>query len=684
MSEHTSREPMLDMFIFETNQLIEQLEQCILNSEKSNDLTSSIDEIFRIMHTIKGSAAMMLFNNISSLAHAVEDVFYYLREKKPSFVDYSTLIDLVLEVIDFTKNEVEKIDQGEAANENAENLIEMIKRFLTTLREQNNPDSEGEDVESSDTKNIHSHQKYYVPSYQAQGIQNKNKFNAILYFEEGCEMENVRAFTVVHHLKEIAENIQTIPEDLINDEKSVEIIRQEGFKLLFYSNSSLDEIQIHLSQTIFLKEFHVEIIQEQQTPQDHRKPEIVLEDREQQSPPSVEGKSKDVSSSTAKHNLISVNVTKLDQLMDIVGELVISEAMVTQNPELQGLDLEGFYKAARHLRKITNELQDIVMSIRMVPLSTTFQKMHRIIRDMSKKLHKEVKLTLIGEETEVDKNIIEHISDPLMHLIRNAVDHGIEEGEDRLKQGKPQIGEVILEAKNAGGEVWITVRDDGKGLDKYKLLKKAKENGLLHKPESDLTDQEIYSLIMSPGFSTKDSVTEFSGRGVGMDVVARNIESIGGNISIDSVLGKGTTISIKIPLTLAIVDGMILKVGNSTYTLPISSIKESFRPKEKDIIKDTEGNEMIIIRGHCYPITKLYDLYKVKTEITEIHNGIIIMIEDGRRGLCIFADALLGEQQVVIKGLPRYLKKVKGVTGCTLLGDGSISLILDASQLLDL
>jgi two-component system chemotaxis sensor kinase CheA len=370
--------------------------------------------------------------------------------------------------------------------------------------------------------------------------------------------------------------------------------------------------------------------------------------------------------------------------MDLVGEMVIAEAMVTQNPDLKGLQLDNFQKAARQFKKITTEIQDLVMSIRMVPLSSTFQKMHRIVRDMSKKLNKEIKLELIGEETEVDKNIIEHISDPLMHLVRNSIDHGIETIEEREASGKIRAGKVTLEAKNAGSDVLIIVKDDGKGLNKEKILKKARENDLLIKPESEMIDREIYNLIFLPGFSTKEAVSEFSGRGVGMDVVTKNLELVGGYVSVDSIEGKGTTITLKIPLTLAIIDGMNIRVGNSSYTIPITTIKESFKPKAKDLIRDPDGNEMIMVRGQCYPILRLHEYYNVKTKVTEFTEGIVIMVEHDDKTLCLFADMLLGQQQVVVKTLPSYIRnkrKIKGLAGCTLLGDGNISLILDIGGL---
>jgi len=391
---------------------------------------------------------------------------------------------------------------------------------------------------------------------------------------------------------------------------------------------------------------------------------------------------KEQSKNAGKQSVISVNIAKLDRLMDLMGELVIAEAMVTQNPDLKGLELNNFNKAARQLNKITSELQDIVMSIRMVPLAMTFQKMNRIVRDMSKKLDKLVELEIIGEDTEVDKNIIERISDPLIHLIRNSIDHGIEKVDERVANGKPPTGKLVLEAKNAGGDVWIIVKDDGRGLNKEKILERARANGLLFKPESELTDREIYSFIFLPGFSTKESVTEFSGRGVGMDIVMKNIEMIGGSVHVDSTPGEGTTFSIRFPLTLAIIDGMIIAVGNNKYTIPTVAILESFRIKNEAIIHDEMGNEMIMVRGECYPVVRLYKRFGVETEVTDLTEGIMIMIEGENKRMCIFADALLGQQQVVVKALPKYIKKVNGIAGCTLLGDGDISLILNVDEIL--
>ena len=322
--------------------------------------------------------------------------------------------------------------------------------------------------------------------------------------------------------------------------------------------------------------------------------------------------------------------TKLDQLMDLVGELVTTESMVVSNPDLKGLHLDNFSKSARELRKLTDELQDVVMSMRMVPLSGVFQKMNRIVRDMCKKLDKEVDLITEGGDTEVDKTINEAIADPFMHMVRNSMDHAIESPEERLALGKPEHGQVALRAKNIGGEIVITISDDGRGLDTESILKKARNNGILTKPENEYTEKEIFNLIMLPGFSTNTEVTEYSGRGVGMDVVRKNIEKVGGTISIDSKAGQGTTFTLKIPLTLAIMDGMELAVGGSVFTMPITSIKQSFKfSRDQQLVRDTDGSEMIMLRGECFPLIRLHEIFQIPTEVTELSEGIVMQIENG-------------------------------------------------------
>jgi len=684
-------EPMLEAYFYETTQMVDKLEQVMIQCEKIGAFSvEEINEIFRFMHTIKGSSAMMMYNEISGLAHKIEDVFYVIRENPDIKYDFHKLVDYILESIDYYKIELIKIRNRETPDGETSSLISKVENYLEKLKKENGLEKT---KKVNQVKSI-KEQKYYISSSKNES---KDKYyKAKIMFKKDCEMENIRAYTVIHNIIELVNEVHYKPTDIIESDESVDEIRENGFLIAIKSVEDEVVIKTHLENTIFLENLELEKkdeawyiafeeeVKEQDEQEEIKIPEISIKYVESQKDKVANTEAKHDVVANATQSIISVNVDKLDKLMDMVGELVIAEAMVTQNPEVVSLEIESFDKASRQLHKISADLQDMVMAIRMVALSTTFMKMHRIVRDMTRKLSKDVSLDVYGEETEVDKNIIEKIADPLMHIIRNAIDHGIEGEEERIAAGKDRQGTITLEAKNSGSDVLIIVKDDGKGLEKHKIYEKAYKQGLVYQSIEDMKDKDIYRLILNPGFSMKEQVTEFSGRGVGMDVVAKNIESVGGSVIVDSIYGKGTTIILKIPLTLAIIEGMNIKVGNSRFTVPIVSIKESFRPKRKDIISDTEGSEMIMVRGLCYPIIKLHEYYSLKTEIKNYEEGILIMVEDDDRSCCLFADELLGQQQVVVKSLPNYIKKgrkVKGLGGCTLLGDGSISLILDVGEL---
>jgi two-component system chemotaxis sensor kinase CheA len=678
-------EPMLEMYLFETTQSIQQLEMLILETERYKSYSErAVNEIFRIMHTIKGSSSMMLYQNICDLAHSMEDLFFFLREQKPERMDASALSDLLLEGVDIIRVELQKIKDGFNPDGNTTFVIEAIHAYLAILKEENDIELLPQTPESQEKP------QFYIASDPLVKRHKLNNYQATLFLEEDCGMEHIRAYTIVHNLKDRGRTVQYTPEDILENEDCVYQIREEGFRIWIQTDQTYEELLAFFKEFSFLRDLELILVEDQESPslEQAAVQDTVKENLAKATYIDVEkaglGSRTPEPAEPQTKSIISVQVAKLDRLMDLVGEMVIAEAMVTQNPDLKGLRLYNFQKAARQLHKISSEFQSVVMSIRMVPLFDTFQKMHRIVRDMCKKLSKEVTLTLIGEETEVDKNIIEHISDPIMHLVRNAIDHGIEPSKLREELGKPRTGTLILEAKNAGSDVLIIVKDDGRGLNREKILQRARENKLLSKPEQELSEKEIYSLIFLPGFSTKEAVSEYSGRGVGMDVVQKNLSAVGGSISVDSVEGHGSTITLKIPLTLAIIDGMNVKVGRSCYTIPTTAILESFRPKEGDLIQDPDGNEMIMVRGDCYPVLRLHRFFHVQTANSELTKGILIMVElDGKR-LCLFADELVGQQQVVVKALPDYIKnarKIGGLAGCTLLGDGSISLIIDIGKL---
>ncbi len=383
---------------------------------------------------------------------------------------------------------------------------------------------------------------------------------------------------------------------------------------------------------------------------------------------------------------VRIKVDKLDSLMNLIEELVITETMVTQSPLLRKLDTSflDFKKSLTQLEKISRDIQGVATSLRMIPLAGTFRKMIRLVRDVSRKTNKQVELEIIGEHTEIDKSMIELIYDPLVHLVRNGIDHGVEPPEERKRLGKSETGKVTLEAKYVNREVWIQIRDDGRGLDRNKLLAAAEKKGILRPGDHDAPDEEIFQIIFRPGFSTAEKLTDVSGRGVGMDVVKRNIERIRGRIDVQSTLGKGTTITLRIPLTLAIIDGMIVRLGKTDYTIPLLVIKETLRPTEDMVNTTPDGTEVITIRDNLLPVLRLNELLFGRDRDKPLQEGILVIVERDDRNICLFVDEVVGKHQIVIKGLSPYLGEVDYISGCTILADGEVSPILDVDALVQL
>ncbi len=381
---------------------------------------------------------------------------------------------------------------------------------------------------------------------------------------------------------------------------------------------------------------------------------------------------------------IRVETSKIDKLFDLVGELITIETMVTNSPDLQGLELPNFLKSANMLNKITRELQEVAMSVRMMPLENLFNKMKRLVRDVSLKMNKKVNLEISGQETEMDKNVIDEVADPLVHILRNAIDHGIEPPEVRIQKGKPEYGSISLKARYEGNEILIIVKDDGAGINRDRILKKAEERGIISGNTDKMTDKEVFQLIFEPGFSTAEQVTDISGRGVGMDVVRKNIEKLHGSVDIESKEGVGSTFTLRIPLTLAIMDAMLIRVGQSRYALPLLAVTESFRVNRNMISKTMDGLEVCKLRDDVLPVIRLHELFNIVPDSYDLEKGIMIIIESREKQVALFADEIIGQQQAVIKGLSDYIGKVSGITGCMILGDGGIGLIIDIESLIEL
>ena len=683
----TGNDSILDAFLYETNGLLEQLDSIVLSAEQEDTFSDEdINTIFRIMHTIKGSSAMMEYDSLMTIAHRAEDLFSIIRDKSISVVPESLrpeLFDLLFQTIDFFRQEIERIENEQPLIENIDTLLQKINSFIQQISAPASAPAGG----PADTGAEKPAGTAAAPGFP---------YSLQVFFDEGCGMENLRAFMLVTSIRDICgeEDFSFSPADVEHNSSTAAQIVENGFLLSFRNKADRDNAihivtgagSVRTYQTTDQAEPPAPAPAAAPVPADPAAaPAPAAESAAPAAPAAPKPAAKPEGTTHHKESLISVNLSKLDQLAAVVGEIVITESMVTASPELSGLKLDAFTKSARQLRKLTDELQDVSMSLRMVPVSATFQKMHRIVRDMCKKLDKQARLVLIGEDTEVDKTIVDSIGDPIMHIVRNSMDHGIEStAGERIAAGKDPVGEIILSARHTGSEVIIEIKDDGQGVNYDAVLNKALRQGLAV-PGVDYSHKDILNFLLAPGFSTNTEVTEFSGRGVGMDVVKQNVENVGGTVTITSEPGQGMTTTLKIPLTMAIMDGMEVSVGQSIFTIPIHNIRQSFKITAGDLVHDASGGELFKCMGSFYPVIRMRDLYQMEGGCTEVEDGILIWLEAGETSYCLFVDELLGEQQVVVKPLPSYLNsfniKRSGIAGCTILGDGNISIILDVGNL---
>ena len=683
---------MMEAYLFEMNTLLEQVDELVLSAEKEGSFSEDeVNEIFRIMHTFKGSSAMMEFNSLMTVAHRVEDLFFIIREKSMDVIPAELrpeLFDLIFQSIDFFRGEVEKIENNQPLTEDINGLLAKVNAFSDKIQP---PEGGAATVETgAASTEADATDARYVSSDYPYALQ--------VFFDEGCGMENLRAFMLLSSVREACEGVtfDCLPADVESNPDTASFIVENGFYLRFTNAEDREMAIPQIAGAGSVSSYQsldytappesepqaAAPVAQAQPEKPAAQPAAAPQPVPTEAAPAARPQN---AQPHAKESLISVNLGKLDKLMAVVGEIVITESMVTASPDLKGLKLDNFTQASRQLRALTDELQDVSMSLRMVPVSATFQKMKRIVRDMSKKLNRETVLTLIGEDTEVDKTIVDSISDPIMHIVRNSMDHGIEEtAEERIAAGKDPVGKITLSARHTGSEVIIEVIDDGRGADDDAILDKAMRQGLAQ-PGVEYSHKDILNFLLMPGFSTNVEVTEYSGRGVGMDVVKSNVENVGGSVTITSERGKGMTTTLKIPLTMAIMDGMEVSVGNSIFTVPINNIRQIFKFTENDIVHDAVHGEMIKLTDNFYSVVRAKEFYNLQQGVEDFGEGIVLWVESGEKSYCLFVDDLIGEQQVVVKPFPSYINdygvKNYGISGCTILGDGTISIILDVPSL---
>ena len=689
-----SSNDILDMYIYETNTLLEQLETIVLDAEKENTFSQdNVNEIFRIMHTIKGSSAMMEFDTLARVSHRIEDLFFIIRENTMDVVSEANrpaLFDLMLHSVDYFREEMEKVEAEQPLNKDVDSFLANINSLIAKIKGEE-PAEEAAPAAPPAAAPAGGGSEA-APAQASEGNPDF-PYQLRVFFDDGCGMENLRAYMLVTAMQSFCADTDFLyePAAVEQDASTAETIIENGFLLMFRHPEARETAIAAVQSAGSVRSYQPHDYVAPPPPPAPAEKEAAVSAAAVTPAPKAAPAAPPAATAGAnaqqhqKESLISVNLSKLDALSAIVGEIVITEAMVTGSPDLKGMHLDLFHKSARELRKLTDELQDVSMSLRMIPVSNTFQKMNRIVRDMCKKLNKQVKLTLVGENTEVDKTIVDSIGDPIMHMVRNSMDHGIEENvQDRIDAGKDPVGEILLSAQDTGSEVIIQISDDGAGVNDEAVLAKAIRNGIAS-PDIEYSHKEILNFLMAPGFSTNAQVTEFSGRGVGMDVVKSGVESLGGTVSITSEQGKGMTTIMRIPLTMAIMDGMEVSVGDSIFTIPIKDVRSSVKVTNKDILHDSVNGEMVKLMDSYYPVIRARELYNLPGGEDDVENGILMWLESGDISYALFVDELLGEHQIVVKPFPAYVNnfdiKNYGITGCSILGDGSISIILDAKGL---
>jgi two-component system chemotaxis sensor kinase CheA len=670
------------VFFEESFEGLDAMESGLLNLDMGDVNVDEINTIFRAAHSIKGGSGTFGFNSVSDFTHVMETLLDEMRDGRRLITQ--TAVDVLLGSVDCLREMLQAIQGGSEINQQS---VSQHKQALDNELN-NSPISESlagntfqtQTSSNQSTQEISGWSIAFSPHLHLLKTGNEplRMFRELATLGDLTVTADLQGLPDLYDLDpeechlswklELEGNVPVKEIDEIFDwvEEDCDLAKQAIFaSITADSTNNTDIVTMPVSNKTV------------PTAQDESPSKTAVELKE--------AKKEEPKTAAKGSSSIRVDTSKIDTLINMVGELVITQSMLSligEHFELSKLDhlKNGLSQLERH----TRELQESVMNIRMLPISFVFSRFPRLAHDISSKLGKKIELKLVGEHTEVDKTVVELLSDPLVHLVRNSLDHGIEMPDVRLAAGKPETGTVTLEAYHRGGNIVIEVSDDGKGLDKSKLRAKAIEKGLIE-PDAILTDKQTYELIFMPGFSTAEKLTDISGRGVGMDVVRRNIQSLGGNIEIISTLGKGSTIAIHLPLTLAILDGQSVAVGDETYIVPLGAIIESLNIKEERVNRVVGKGETFLLRGQYLPIIRMHDIFNVSTaKHTKLTEGLLVVVEGQGVRCGLFVDDLLGQQQVVIKSLEANYRRVEGVSGATILGDGSVALILDIPGLVRL
>ncbi len=620
------------VFFDESQEHLDEMEHLLLELNTENPDSEELNSIFRAAHSIKGGSGIFGFDALGSVTHIMESLLDNVRQRKLAI--NPQMVDLFLSSVD------------------------VLKGILTSYKS-------GNEIDWASANKICERLELVT---QAKDVATVGDDDGFGFFAEQDELEVEDGFGFFSDpILPTQEDAYGFFDDEITTSESVKpaATPKTAKKSKNLTTKKIEQVELETTT-------HANVVEPIPSANQETLKDTV------ETPTAAKVKAAD---GTANENSsIRVDVTKVDQLINLVGEIVITQSMLNLiGQSIEGALGEKFQSVAAELERNTREIQEAVMSIRMLPVSFVFNRFPRVVRDLSTKLGKSIDLIIEGGETELDKGLTEKLVDPLTHLVRNSIDHGIESAEVRKARGKKATGTVLLRAAQQGGSIVISISDDGGGLNRQRILEKAHEKSIAVGDAP--SDADVWQLIFAPGFSTAAQITDVSGRGVGLDVVKRNVQSLGGRIDIESNEGVGATFTIRLPLTLAIVDGMCVSVGDQTFIIPLVNIVESMQPLEKDIKTLAGDDQLLMVRDQYWPILPLYKAMQLEPQFTEPHRGIAVLIEANKHRFALFVDALVGQQQVVIKSLEQHYKRVQGVAGATIMGDGSVALILDVESL---
>lgn len=690
----------LEIFLDETKEHLQSLSDQFMILEQEPDNMDTINEIFRSAHTLKGMAGTMGYKRMQTLTHDMENVFSEVRNNTIK-VD-GAMVDLLFQCLDALEEYTENIQNtGDEGTNDNEHLIKALNDYLAknsgdgapqpAKEEKKEPAKEepkqeaGADPGKEKWREIKLGDTEHTVIAEAKK-QGKKCLGVTVYVQESCILKAARAFLVYKALEELGDMIVSVPSAQDIEDEHFEF----DFSVIILTDADAETVKNAILNVSEIEAAYVGEVEPVQ-PEEAVKPAAIAEaqPKEEEQPkkaaPAAPAKAADKKtiSKPIVNRTVRVDIEKLDVLMNLVSELIIAKNSLVSTSSQEGiLTNNTFNEQIEYLESVTTNLHESVMKVRMVPIETVVQKFPKMIRDLSKKLDKKMQLFMSGEETELDRTVVDEIGDPLMHLLRNSADHGLESAEVRKERGKPEVGSIFLDAYQDGNNVIIEVRDDGNGIDVEAVKKKAIERGTITPEQAEnMADKDVIGLLFLPSFSTSEKVTDVSGRGVGLDVVKSKIESLSGEVEVKTKLGEGSTFIIRLPLTLAIIQALMVEVGGEKYAIPLGSIQtiEDVEPAE---IKYVQAKEVINLRGTVIPLIRLNEVLDNESTKKPDENLLVIIVKKGDKLAGLVVDELMGQQEIVIKSLGNYINKNKIISGATILGDGEIALILDTNALL--